>query len=138
MKKIILDLEEEFDYQVIGICTNLVDYRLAWEVNQTLKLHLSRTQEDYLKRNKKGETLSNHSLYEEFDEEQGFEYILVKNKSQGKFLISELELIDFFLLIKDNNVDAEDVSKELRIVQTIQTAIVINVDEHRSFEQLVF
>lgn len=138
MTKHVLDLEEEFDYQVIGICTNLVDYRLAWEINQKLKMHLRRTPEDYLKTNKKGEMLSSHSLYEETDDELTYEYIVVKNKNRGKFLISELELIDFFFLINDNNMDAEDVSVKLRTVDKIQTAVVIDPDEHKSFGQLIF
>lgn len=138
MKKFVLDLEEEFDFQVIGVCTNLVDYRLAWEMNQGLNLHLKRTQEDFLKKNKKGEILSVHSLYEETDEEEVSLYILAKNKNKGKFLVSELEQIDFFFLINDNQVDAETVSKELRKIQAIQTAIIIDADEHKSFGQLVF
>lgn len=138
MKKFVLDLEEEFDFQVIGICTNLVDYRLAWELNQALKLHLKRTQEDFLKTNKKGEVLSAHSLYEEADNEEESLYILAKNKNKGKFLINELEQLDFFFLINDNQVDAETVSKELRKIQAIQTAIIIDADEHKSFGQLVF
>lgn len=138
MKKMVLDLEEEFDYQVIGICSSLVDYRLAWEVNQLLMIQLKRTSEDYIKRNKKGEKLSTHSLYEDFNEEENYQYLIVKNKNKGKFLVAELELIDYFLLIQDNNIDIEEVSKKLRKIQMIQTAVSIDTDEHRSFESLVF
>ena len=57
MKKFVLDLEEEFDYETIGICSNLVDYRLAWEINHLLHLHLARTQEDYIRTNKNGDLI---------------------------------------------------------------------------------
>ena len=137
MTKYVLDLEEEFDYQVIGVCTNLVDYRLAWEINQALKLNLKRTPEDYLKTNKKGETLSTHSLYEDVHEDYIYEYIVVKNKNRGMFLIPELELIDFFFLI-NNDVDVSEISKKLREVETIQTAVLIDTEEYKSFSQLVF
>ena len=123
---------------MIGICTSLVDYRLAWEINQAIDLRLSRSDEDYLKTNKKGETLSSHSLYEDVEDDQNSEYILVKNMDKGKHLVSELEMIDFFLLINDDRNDIQDISIKLRGIETIQTTVVIDVDEHKSFSQLVF
>lgn len=138
MKKIVLDLEEDFEYEVIGICTSLVDYRLAWEINQILELKMARSEEDYLKTNKKGEILSSHSLYEAIDDDQNTEYILVKNKYKGKLLIGELEMIDFFLLVKDPRADIYEMSTQMRSVATIQTTVVVDVDEHKSFDQLVF
>ncbi len=136
MKKIVLDLEDSFDFEVIGICTSLVDYRLAWEINQSLGLKLSRSGEDYFKTNKKGEVLSSHSLYEDVDEDQGTDYILIKNKNKGKHLISELEMIDFFFLINDSRNDVSETSVKLRNVPTIQTTVVIDVEEYKSFNQL--
>ena len=136
MKKIVLDLDDSFDFEVIGICTSLVDYRLAWEINQCLGLKLSRSGEDYYKTNKKGEVLSSHSLYEDVDEDQNTDYILIKNKNKGKHFVSELEMIDFFLLINALRNDVSETSTRLREVQTIQTTVVVNVDEHKSFAQL--
>ena len=138
MKKILLNLDLSFDYDVIGICTSLVDYRLAWEINQAIDLRLLRSDEDYLKTNKKGETLSSHSLYEDVDDDQNSEYILVKNMDKGKHLVGELEMIDFFFLINDDRNDIQDISTKLRAIETIQTTVVIDVDEHKSFSQLVF
>ncbi|MCB0476587.1 MAG: IPExxxVDY family protein [Crocinitomicaceae bacterium] len=138
MKKIVLDLDEGFEYEVIGICTSMVDYRLAWEINQSLHLKLARSDEDYLKTNKKGEILSSHSLYEAVDDDQNTDYILVKNKSKGKLLVGELEMIDFFLLVNDFRADIQEMSVKLRSVEMIQTTVVVDVDEHKSFDQLVF
>jgi len=136
MKKFVLDLEDEFDYQVVGICSNLIDYRLAWELNQALNLHMKRASEDFIKTNRKGEQISSHSLYEEISEEESA-YILIKNKNKGNYLVGELEQIDYFFMINDNKVDAIDVSKELRKIQAIQTAMIIDADEYKSFEQIV-
>lgn len=136
MKKIVLDLDDSFDFEVIGICTSLVDYRLAWEINQCMGLKLSRSEENYYKTNKKGEIQSSHSLYEDVDEDQNTDYILIKNKNKGKHLIGELEMIDFFLLINDYRNDVSETSVKLREVQTIQTTVVIDVDEYKSFSQL--
>ncbi|MEZ4937770.1 MAG: IPExxxVDY family protein [Crocinitomicaceae bacterium] len=138
MKKIVLDLDEGFEYEVIGICTSMVDYRLAWEINQMLQLKMARSEEDYYKTNKKGEILSSHSLYEAIDEDQNTDYILVKNKSKGKLLIGELEMIDFFLLVNDPRADVFEMSANLRSIEMIQTTVVVDVEEHKSFDQLVF
>ena len=43
MSKQILSVEYEFDFILIGISSASKDYRLGWELNRSLKLKLSRT-----------------------------------------------------------------------------------------------
>ena len=98
IKKHILTFEQSFDFDMIGICSHHNDYRLAWNINDTLKTKLSKADNEYVVLNKKGTKHSAHSLYEYKDEENLIEFYMVKNKVNGNFLIPEKPMIDYFLL----------------------------------------
>jgi hypothetical protein len=103
MKKTKLVIDYEFDYDVLGITTSLKGYRLAWELNHRLGIHLVK-QPDLLVGVKKGI-------------EKGFTYFsyetpanrlkLLKNKcsdaEKGKYyLIPEFPRFDFIILARLN------------------------------------
>ena len=100
-KKHILAFEDEPDYDMIGICSHHSDYRLAWNINSTLNLHLKKI-ESYLVSNKSGSLTTEHSMYEFFDPENRLTYFMIKNKHEGQFLIPEKPAIDYFLFLCDN------------------------------------
>lgn len=100
-KKHILAFEEEVEYDLIGICSHHSDYRLAWNVNETLDLKLTKI-ESYQVFNKAGSNVTEHSTYEFIDEENRLTYFMIKNKHEGQFLIPEKPAIDYFLFLCDN------------------------------------
>jgi len=138
-KKHILKLDDEFDYEMIGICCHQVDYRLAWGINEKLNLQLSKADEDFISVNKKGQHLSNHSLYEFKDVENLIEYYLIKNKNEGKFLIPEKQNIDYFLFLFENHtVNPEDLILNLKNIPNILAVFSFDPEEISSTENLVF
>jgi hypothetical protein len=138
-KKHTLLIESELDFDMIGICSQHSDYRLVWSLNDELHLHLSKCDEDYHCTNKKGEVISSHSMYEYFDEENRVDVFLVKNKTLGKFLVSEAPAIDYFLFLCNNQFIATDnLISELKSVSSIQGAYDFVPEELPSAENLVF
>lgn len=138
-KKYTLTFEQTFDFDMIGICSHHSDYRLAWGINQTLAIHLSRCEEDYIVTNKKGEAISAHSMYEFADEENRLDYFLIKNKMLGNYLIPEKPSIDFFLFLCDNAaIEMEDLTKQLKSVSSILGVYPFDPEEIDSAEYLVF
>ena len=73
-KKHILSFEDEIDFEMIGICSHHSDYRLVWGINDKIKLKLVKSDDDLCSTNKKGETVSEHSMYTFIDEENRLEY----------------------------------------------------------------
>lgn len=138
-KKYTLTFEQEFDFDMVGLCSHHSDYRLAWGINECLTIQLSRCEEDYIITNKKGETVSSHSMYEFADEENRLDYFLVKNKIHGNYLIPEKPSIDYFLFLCDNSaVDIEQLTKQLKEVKSILGVFPFDPEEIDSAEYLVF
>jgi hypothetical protein len=138
-KKHILTFEQEYDFDMIGICSHHNDYRLAWGINEKLNIHLTKSEDDYVVVNKKGVKMSDHSFYEFKDDENLTEYYLVKNKSQGKFLIPEKPAIDYFLFLFNNHLlDPEDLVEELKEIASVLGGFVFDPEEIDSTENIVF
>ncbi len=138
-KKHILTVDQEYDFEMIGICSHHNDYRLAWGINERLGINLLRCEEEYVATNKKGQRISDHSMYEFKDVDNFTEYYLVKNKSLGKFLIPEKPTIDYFLFLYENySWETDKLIAELREVQSILGVFSFDPEEIESTEQLIF
>lgn len=138
-KKYSLVLEDEHNFEIIGVCSHHSDYRLVWGINDIVGLRLAKSQENYLLTNKKGEVISSHSMYEFIDEENRLEYYLIKNKHNGKFLIKEKPTIDFFLVLNNNiAVDINELITELKNVTSILGVYPFEMEEIPSVENIEF
>lgn len=138
-KKYTLELDDDVDFDLIGICTHHSDYRLAWGVNEKLGLHLSKCDEPYCVTDRKSQVVSEHSMYEFTDESDRLSYYLVKNKHHGKYLIPEKTGIDFFLFLCDNwAVDTADLVMKLKTVPSILAVYQFDPSEIASAENIVF
>ncbi len=137
-KKHILNFGQVYDFQMIGICSHHSDYRLAWGLNEQLKTHLEKADEDYICSSKKG-VISTHSKYYYKDEENIVEYYLIKNKSLGKFLIPEKPTIDYFLFLYENQIwEMDELIDKLRSIPSVLGVFEFDPEEIDSTEHLVF
>lgn len=138
-KRHLLSLETSVDFELIGICSHHSDYRLTWGLNQGLHLQLAKSDELFVITNKKGQTVSEHSYYFWYDEENQIEFYLIKNKNEGKFLIPEKNQIDYFLFLRDNvTLELEDVLEELKKINSVMAAYLFEPESLPSTEQIIF
>ena len=138
-KKYSLVFDDVNDFDIIGVCTHHSDYRLVWGVNESVGLKLLKSEENYVASNKKGETISSHSMYEFVDEDNRLEYYLIKNKHNGKFLIKERPTIDYFLFLNNNkSIDVSDLMKQLKDVSSVLGVYPFEADELPSAENIEF
>ncbi len=138
-KKHTLVFEQEYDFDMIGLCSHHSDYRLAWSINEKLNIHLSKSLEDYYVSTKKSIKASQHSLYEFKDEENLIEYYLIKNKDHSKFLIPEKPTIDFFLFLYHNHIwEPTELLIQLKEIPSILGGFVFDPEEIDSTENIVF
>lgn len=138
MAKHKLAFDEEYDFQLIGVCSSHSDYRLSWGINKGLKVQLTKGEDYSIVEKKDGEHF--HSFYEFYDEEEHIEYYLIKNLSNNfQRLIPEKDQIDYFLIIKNNFVrEIEDILANLKENESILTAFIFDPDELKSKSNLVF
>ncbi|PKR81471.1 IPExxxVDY family protein [Brumimicrobium salinarum] len=139
MAKYTLSLEDDFNFDLIGICSHQGDYRVCWSINDSIGLKLKKSDEPFMVSGKKGQVISSHSLYEWEDEEAYVNYYLIQNKNSGKFLVPEKSQIDYFLVIKENNViDINTLLNNIKDISSILTAFIFDPNELKSANKFIF
>jgi len=138
MAKHKLFAEDDYSFELIGLCSMHSDYRLCWNINQALKIQLTKVDDFVLFSKKDGE--SAHSFYQFLNDPDNIEYYLIKNISSNfKPLIPEKDQIDYFLVIKNNFTrELNDILTSLRENESILTAFIFDTDELKSKANLLF
>ncbi|MNK12860.1 hypothetical protein D3C87_309380 [compost metagenome] len=138
-KRHVLSLETSVDFELIGICSHHSDYRLAWGINKILELQLTKSEEPFVIQSKKGTIVSQHSFHVFIDEVDHMEWYLIKNKSEGKFLIPEKNQIDYFLILRENILhDLDDLVEQIRESNSVMAAYVFEAGAIPSAELIIF
>lgn len=136
MAKFTLEIEENFDFQLIGIFSHAKDYRLCWALNQEFGFDLTKEENFTVQLNS---VVQEHSFFKYFEEENQLEYFLIGNRSDAGMLIPE-EKCDYFFLIKGHYRDSErdSLKKKLNQLKPILACSIIEVDELKSKQNLIF
>ena len=153
-----LNLEDSFseEFSLLAIHTDLEDFRLAYFLNKTLDLNLSRKEFDLNFIDSKG----NFSVFEYIDLDNFLKWNLISNIYNHNFttninsndlfelsnelvkkfnLLSEYKNVNFLLKLEnnENQVDLEDIIKEIKNIPQIITLYNINKDL-KNKENLIF
>lgn len=133
-----LTLEANYDYNMIGICSHHSDYRLVWGLNELLKLKLVKG-ENLFDVNHKKTGFSQHNYFIQRDEDEMLDFYLIKNKSQGKYLIPEKQQVDYFLfLVNNQTIDVEQWLIKIKSHASVLTAFLFEPRDFNSTESLIF
>lgn len=147
--KRILQVDYDYDFLLIGICTHAKDYRLCWEINKILEIKLERVDDTMLNTHtkdfgvKKGAShgeLSAYSIYFCEEEESNNCFHVISNKSSNGILIIEQKQVDYFLRIKGNN-DSDyqvELIKKLKNISIVLTAYEIDLNKLKSKHKFLF
>ena len=112
---------------------------MAWGLNQALHSEFAKSDEPFVIQSKKGVKVSEHSFHFWFDEVNQLECYLIKNKSEGKYLIPEKNQIDFFYIIRENQViEAEEVLEQIKRINSVVAAFQFDPSSIPSCELLIF
>lgn len=142
MKKNKLIVEYEYNFDLLGIISPAKGYKLAWLINETLKIKLKKEKDLALEfLNDKNIVISNYL----FQTEHSI-FRLIKNKSydsgnEGQlYLLPELKDFDYLIMINGfedtfNSVEVTDKLKQLNEIQYLQK---INISDLKSKENLIF
>ena len=140
MKRNKLIVEHIYDFELLGFVAPVKDYKMAWIINNALGLKLAKT-EDYKLEFINGDNLCISQF--KWEKENGFLQLL-KNKSfildtNSLYLIPELKIFDYFLLIQDftSEVDINDYIERLSGNGLIQNIVKLDIDKIKSKENLL-
>lgn len=140
MKKIKLFIEHQYDFELLGIVAPIKEYKMAWVVNHSLNSKLVKSDDFELE-------LLNQPLLviSNFVEEKENGFVqLLKNKSNSEgenslYLIPELRMMDFFLLVQDqtHEIDLNDYIEKLSENSFVQNVVKLNISKLKSKDNLL-
>jgi hypothetical protein len=130
VKKYDLTLDDEQPFEVYGISSAFADYRLTWELNQMLGIHLEKEQQSfelYLPKLKINHLFS-YFTFE--DQELLTRFFLIKNKQEQQLLQADRPMIDYFLVLKENySHEPATLIEQLRTINGIVAVFSFNSQE---------
>ncbi|MDO8898183.1 MAG: IPExxxVDY family protein [Bacteroidales bacterium] len=134
-KKRILQVSPFDDICIIGISSTVKDYKLAWLLNQNLKLDLKKMQGLALPDRNNGL----FSFYY-FDEGENLNvFNLVQNHSEGQRMLQFSLPVDFFLIIR-NPIPKnrfEEVMSTIRKTPGVMLVFEIDIDKNKNIDPML-
>lgn len=132
-----LDFDNEINFDLLGICCHVGDYRLVWDLNNALDISFEKAPDSFVIKYKKH--ISSHPYYTFKHLDDRYSLYLIKNKNEGAFLIPEKQQIDYFLFVCDNFVvDLEEWVEKIRQLQTVIAAYEFDPAELPTTEHIYF
>jgi hypothetical protein len=138
MGRLVLEVEYDYDFLLIGLVTHSKDYRLCYELNKKFYFDLQKSNNMEILINKRKET-SVFSFYE-YENEDGDCFYLISNKGSKGFLIPEQKHLDYFMIIKQLSdfINEKDMIRELKTIPLLLGAFNIDPKGLKSKENLIF
>ncbi len=138
MKKNRLEIEYAYDFELMGLTTAAKSYKLAWELNRILHIHLTRRPD--LNIQTRTQQLS-YALYEYDGTVNTIR--LFRNKSNESenvkhLLVPEYPHGDFILMIQGEELQGNRLREELRNIPSIELVAFIPLDTLKSKENFIF
>jgi len=136
-RKLKFEVRQETEVSVIGIVSLLKDYRLVWNINQSLKINLSKKNDLAFSPGGKQDLF--FSFYHGQDLDNKLEYYLLSNGQKGSNLIAEKKEFNYFMLLQGPLMDtfaAEAISK-LRQIPNLISAYIIHSSSIKSISALL-
>ncbi|MEQ9468373.1 MAG: IPExxxVDY family protein [Ekhidna sp.] len=142
MKKNRLDEGYAIDFELFGLVCNKKEYKLAWYLNQALKISL--VKQDEIKIEYADNTsilISNYRYETEYLTIELLQNRLVGGRSgQNQLLMPELKQFDYLLKFKDDTdgLTSENVNAIIKEITIIEYAVRLNFDNLKSKENLLY
>jgi hypothetical protein len=142
MKTIKLLVDYDFDFELIGVISSLKGYKLAWCINQALKLNLKREDDLIIDFLHEGQlVIINYNYETEYSN-----FRLLKNKScefaniASPFLIPELKEYDYFIQLKDESgiFGASPIMEKLKHIAGVEFVKQLETENLKSKDNLIF
>lgn len=96
MAKHTLEVDYDYDFDLIGISCHLKDYRFCWILNRLLNQNLERQTEGI------STGISTHTLYHALCPETRTKLSLIVNRSKEGLFVPEQKQLDFLLVLREN------------------------------------
>lgn len=146
-----LEIEYDFDFEIIGLVTSLAPYQLVWQLNKIFNIDLVKKEDIILDFTKKNVIITNYLFEEEYS------YLrVIKNKStedttidnpaslfdigQTEYFLPEIKKYDYILQLEGtvNNLYSDMIIAKLNQIDKIQLITPIDLDDIKDKDNLIF
>lgn len=132
MAKHTLEVEFEYDFDLIAISCHLSDYRVCWLINKMLDLSLHRVEHD------KDSFHKDFVVFSDKCADSRTEIHLMVNQGHESWLIPEKKQANYLLILNDNaRWSVPKLIKDLRDQPGVLTAFEIDPNELKSKDNLI-
>lgn len=134
-KKLVLDVDDNSEYHMLGISCQLPDYRLIYFLNKALNINFKRIS-SFAQPLKEIE----YSLYHFDDEDNFVSLYVISNRSKGIILFPEFSMMDYIFLA-NGEVQSEDLQKwntSIRTITYVQISNILNTSKVKNYFSFIF
>ncbi|MCC5931304.1 MAG: IPExxxVDY family protein [Cyclobacteriaceae bacterium] len=140
-KKLLINIQYQF--LIYGLSSALKEYKLAWEINNILDIHLVKKKDEKIELIDKADLFISNYLFETNTRK----IRLLKNKSYGQhdspaYLLPELNSIDYILLLfgyeEDDHFDQKSLKRSLQSISGVNFVQQFDPQVLKSRENLIF
>ncbi|HYF66853.1 MAG TPA: IPExxxVDY family protein [Ohtaekwangia sp.] len=140
MKKSKLIIDYVYDFTLLGVISVVKGYRLAWEINQVLKINLVK-QPDLVVgfKNNEEKPFSFYAFESSHNRLKLFKNRHFENDSGKYFLIPEFPHFDFIILAAmEEKHDHQDLIRLIKTIPAVQLVSTIPMDGLKSKSNFIF
>jgi hypothetical protein len=131
-----LDIEDNYDFDLMGISSHERDYRLAWSLNRCMDWKLTRI-DNIIIDHKTGTT--EHAQFRFTDITEQSVITLIDNKTPNGLFLPEAQQFDYLLKIDNDRNGCDDLFfKKIRSAQFVITAYPLEVSKLKSKQNLLY
>lgn len=142
MKTFTLDVEYECDFALFGLVSSTRDYTLAWNLNQALRLRLTKQPELLLNLLSHGRLVFNHYLYAT----ETLTFRLLRNRSiapsnlKKPFLAPDIKEYDYLLAVSNGSgpLADDELLQRLTALDAVQYVCQFDPNSLKYKENLIF
>jgi hypothetical protein len=137
-KKLSIPVNLSEDYTVIAISCHLKEYRISFQVNQSLRIKLKREVDLIIDGNEKEEH-RDYALYAFNNLDQRCYYFLLANHHPEGKLLNTLRQVDYFLIVTQllSREDKERIVFNLRNINGVLMAYTVDAGKVRDMDLLL-
>ncbi len=137
-KKFTLNNYVDYDFSLIGICSQEEDFKLCYFLNQALQLDFERIRDIEILLPKQGNMIS-FSCFEYIDTESDLSWYLISNRNPASNLLSDQKQTDFLLRIvgEQELIDPIEIVNRIKEIGCVLTAYVIQPQEVKNIENIL-
>lgn len=150
----ILKIEYDYDFELIGIFSNLIDYKLCWVLNTEMSWKLEKRNDIIIPLAKQkvanngilqlfeteNPSDSQHALYTFEDENNGNNFLIVNNRGSSGTLLPETPNINHFLMVEGwlDDDKLANIIEKINQIPFINRAFKLNFREFANKQNLIF